>query len=298
MKTRHAISLIGCALAGLLAGCTGKKQEGGGDGLKALVITAIPDEKVSDQEAKFQALKEYLAEELDIPVEFSISSDYKAAVQRFANGEVHLAWFGGLTGVQARDRVAGARAIAQGEADPNFKSYFIAHASTGLTKSDEFPAEGLKDLTFTFGERTTSTSWTWPPRDSRSGSRRPPSRGSPRRAERSGHALAGRPVGPEPGTRSRSRPGFTTTPSTRCPPTPSDRCILAATVPPNAPAVRLTDVARRRRSRELPQDGIGAAPRGGRRAQAPPPPPPGIAFSPERRRRVMVGVLIASNPPR
>lgn len=161
MKRYHAINLMGCAVAALLAGCGGKKDKetGGGDGggAKALVITAIPDEKVSDQEAKFQALKDYLAETLDIPVEFSISNDYKASVQRFANGEVHLAWFGGLTGVQARDRVPGARAIAQGEADPNFKTYFIANASTGLTKSDEFPAEALKDLTFTFGSPSSTS---------------------------------------------------------------------------------------------------------------------------------------------
>lgn len=122
-----------------------------------MVITAIPDEKISDQEAKFQALKDYLADTLDVPVEFSISKDYAGAVKRFENGEVHLVWFGGLTGVQARDRVKGARAIAQGDADPNFKTYFIANASTGLTKSDEFPAEAFKDLTFTFGSPSSTS---------------------------------------------------------------------------------------------------------------------------------------------
>jgi phosphonate transport system substrate-binding protein len=84
-----------------------------------------------------------LAKELDIEVSFSISSSYPAAVERFKNGEVHLAWFGGYTGVQARSAVPGARAIAQGDVDPKYKSYMIANKETGLTKSDEFPS-GLK----------------------------------------------------------------------------------------------------------------------------------------------------------
>ena len=160
IKAGTAPVLAGCMLAGLFAGCgdKGKDNEtGNGEGATALVITAIPDEKVSDQEARFQALITYLAGQLGIRVEFSISKDYAAAVQRFANGEVHMAWFGGLTGVQARDRVEGARAIAQGSADPQFKSYFIANASTGLGRGDEFPAEAIKDLTFTFGSPSSTS---------------------------------------------------------------------------------------------------------------------------------------------
>lgn len=102
-----------------LSSC-GEKEESTKDGEreKALVITAIPDEKVSDQEGNYKALQEYLTKELDIEVKFSISSSYDAAVERFKNGEVHLVWFGGYTGVQARAAVPGARAIAQGDVDP------------------------------------------------------------------------------------------------------------------------------------------------------------------------------------
>lgn len=123
---------------------------------KALVITAIPDEKHSDQEANYEVLRKYLAEKLRVDVRFSISSSYEAAVERFKNGEVHLVWFGGYTGIQARKGVPGSRAIAQGDVDPNYKSYFIAHKSTGLTKSDEFPA-AIKDLTFTFGSKSSTS---------------------------------------------------------------------------------------------------------------------------------------------
>jgi phosphonate transport system substrate-binding protein len=74
----------------------------------------------------------------------------------FKNGDVLLAWYGGLTGVQARSKVKGANAIAQGDADPKYYSYVVAHKDTGLKKSDKFPAE-IANLKFTFGpEQSTS----------------------------------------------------------------------------------------------------------------------------------------------
>ncbi len=120
------------------------------------MITAIPDENVSEQKANFKALESYLEKQLEIDVTFSISSDYSAAVERFKNGEVHLVWFGGLTGVQARKAVPGSRAIAQGDVDPKYKSYMIAHKSTGLTRSEEFPT-AIKDMTFTFGSKSSTS---------------------------------------------------------------------------------------------------------------------------------------------
>ncbi len=115
-----------------------------------LYISAIPDEKITDQKAKFDKLAEYLSGKLGVNAEFVFSKDYADSVTKFKNGEVHLVWFGGLSGVQARMAVEGSQAIAQGKADPQYKSYFIANKETGLTPSDEFPA-AIKDMTFTFG---------------------------------------------------------------------------------------------------------------------------------------------------
>ena len=88
---------------------------------------------------KFGHLARYLESELGVPVEFVPATDYTASVEMFKNGDIQLAWFGGLTGVQARDAVDGARAIAQGDSDPEYYSYFIANAETGLEKSADFP---------------------------------------------------------------------------------------------------------------------------------------------------------------
>lgn len=123
---------------------------------KVLVITAIPDKQSSDQSERYKALTDYLSKELGIKVKYHSSNSYNTSVTSFSQGEVQLAWFGGVTGVQARNNVAGAQAIAQGVVDPKYKSYFIANKDTGLEKSDTFPQE-IANFTFTFGS-TSSTS--------------------------------------------------------------------------------------------------------------------------------------------
>jgi phosphonate transport system substrate-binding protein len=136
----------------LLIGC----GSGDGDAAHVLRFTAIPDQNTTDLAERFAPLATYLSEELDVPVEYVPSRDYQASVEMFRNGDVQLAWFGGLTGVQARHAVEGARAIAQGEDDPEYYSYFIAHESTGLTESDDFPA-AIGDLAFTFGSESSTS---------------------------------------------------------------------------------------------------------------------------------------------
>lgn len=121
-----------------------------------LRFSAIPDQNSTQTTEKLQPLIAYLAETLGVEVEYVPSRDYPASVEMFENGDVQLAWFGGLTGVQARRSVAGARAIAQGESDPQFRSYFIARADTGLAPAETLP-ENLGEFSFTFGSESSTS---------------------------------------------------------------------------------------------------------------------------------------------
>ncbi|TGN37475.1 putative selenate ABC transporter substrate-binding protein [Paracoccus liaowanqingii] len=121
-----------------------------------LYFSAIPDEDETRLAERFGAVAEYLSEELDVPVQFVPVKSYPAAVTAFRNDQVQLAWFGGLSGVQARLVVPGARAIAQGDEDTSFVSYFIAHTDAGLERSDDFP-EAARGLSFTFGAKTSTS---------------------------------------------------------------------------------------------------------------------------------------------
>src|SRR5690554_2810472 len=116
------------------------------------VFTAIPDQDETQLLERFGAVEAYLEEQLDVDVRYIPVKSYAAAVSAFRNSQVQLAWFGGLSGVQARRLVPGSEAIAQGEEDPEFQSYLIANTSTGLEPMDEL-TDDLKGMTFTFGAK-------------------------------------------------------------------------------------------------------------------------------------------------
>lgn len=119
---------------------------------KSFTFTAIPDQDTARLQQRFGKVAAYLSTTLGIEVTYIPVKSYSASVAAFKNNEVQLAWFGGLSGVQARFAVPGAVAIAQGEEDPSFYTYFIAHSSTGLSPSEDFPA-GIAGRTFTFGSK-------------------------------------------------------------------------------------------------------------------------------------------------
>lgn len=119
-------------------------------------FTAIPGEDTSEMIEQFGAVAKHLSAVLGVEFEYVHVSDYGASVEAFKNGDVLLSWFGGLTGVRARMAVPGATAIAQGKVDPEYKSYFIANAKSGLTPSDSFP-EDLATKTFTFGSNSSTS---------------------------------------------------------------------------------------------------------------------------------------------
>ncbi|NNE44829.1 MAG: putative selenate ABC transporter substrate-binding protein [Gemmatimonadetes bacterium] len=135
-----------------VAGCAPPSEEGAA----VLRFSAIPDDNTTELRRKYDPVAAYLSQQLGVPVQYVPAADYGASVEMFKNGDVQLAWFGGLTGVQARQAVPGAHAIAQGVEDPQYYSYFIANPASGLEPSDDFPEE-IADARFTFGS-TKSTS--------------------------------------------------------------------------------------------------------------------------------------------
>lgn len=137
-----------CGTLFIVSACGGQ----GGDAAPTLLIGGIPDQDVAILEERFNGVADHLSEELGLPVAYQPSVDYAAVVTAFANGDIPLAWFGGLTGVQARMETPGARAIAQRPIDTNFHSVFIV--------GEGVRADALVDLaglTFTFGSETSTS---------------------------------------------------------------------------------------------------------------------------------------------
>ena len=117
-----------------------------------LYIGGIPDQDVAVLEERFNKLSQYLTEQTGITVEYLPSADYAAVVTAFRNGDIDLAWYGGLTGVQARLAVDGAVAIVQREADEAFHSVFVAAPDSGIAS-----LENLAGKRFSFGSESSTS---------------------------------------------------------------------------------------------------------------------------------------------
>ena len=136
---RRLIALLTLAVAPLVSAQT-------------FTFTAIPDQDESKLRSRFDQVADYLTGELGVEVKYIPVKSYAASITAFRNNQVQLAWFGGLSGVQARARVSGSEAIAQGYEDQFFKSYIIAHTSTGLDAAASLQ-QAMKGMTFTFGSK-------------------------------------------------------------------------------------------------------------------------------------------------
>jgi len=145
--------VIACVIAAGLVACSGSDDgstKGSADG--PLVIGGIPDQNVSLLEERFGGLADYLSDALGIDVEYRPATSYATLVTAFQNGDVQLAWFGGLTGVQARLATPGAMAIVQRPSDSEFRSVFIAGAGVDVST-----LEDLAGKSFTFGSESSTS---------------------------------------------------------------------------------------------------------------------------------------------
>ncbi len=158
--------LLALALLGTVAACSGGTEAAAPTPSKAappvaakpkvLRFTGIPNDNTTELKAKYTPLADHLSKQLGIKVEYVPSADYNASVDAFKNGDILLCWFGGYTGLQARNAVPGARVIACGKNDKTFHSYFVANKSLGIEKSAEFPM-ALKGRKFTFGSASSTS---------------------------------------------------------------------------------------------------------------------------------------------
>lgn len=146
--------LIGASLLlSALLGC-GRSGVDGND--PVLKVGGIPDQNAARLVRRYEAFAEYLSEELGVSVKYVPSVDYAAVVTAFGQNQIQLAFFGGLTGVQARLQNPGARVIAQRETDAQFHSVFIVDADLPINSIDDLQSLS-QELTITFGSESSTS---------------------------------------------------------------------------------------------------------------------------------------------
>ncbi len=125
---------------------------------ETLRIGAIPDQNPEKLNRLYGLLAKELSQKLNVPVRYIPVSNYPASVSAFRTGGLDLAWFGGLTGVQARLQTPGAVVLAQRDIDAKFRSVFIANTKSGLQPISSI--QGLKTLKgkrFSFGSESSTS---------------------------------------------------------------------------------------------------------------------------------------------
>jgi phosphonate transport system substrate-binding protein len=145
----------------VLASCGGGGGGGGSaSGDEPLRVGLIPNENPEEVEAQYQPLEDYLKKELGREVELSVPTTYNGVVEAMVSGELDLAYFGGLTYVQARQRA---------DVHPLFTE---VNPSTGTTKyrsviivpadSDIEKVEDLEGEDFAFGSVSSTSGSLYP----------------------------------------------------------------------------------------------------------------------------------------
>ena len=160
--TYRLSTLVFVVVAAIALAACGGGGEGGGSasGGEPLQVGLIPNENPEEVEAQYQPLEDYLKKELGREVELSVPTTYNAVVEAMVSGELDLAYFGGLTYVQARQRA---------DVHPLFTE---VNPRTGTTKyrsviivpagSDVKKVEDLEGETFAFGSVSSTSGSLYP----------------------------------------------------------------------------------------------------------------------------------------
>ena len=149
------IAGFGVVSLGLLAACETDDDAGSGGSLR---ISAIPDQDPEKLNRLYGLLATYLAEALNVEVEYVPVTEYSAAVSLFRAGDLDLVWFGGLTGVQASLSTPGSVVVAQRDIDASFRSVFIANTNAGIPSiTDVAGLAAFDGARFTFGSESSTS---------------------------------------------------------------------------------------------------------------------------------------------
>jgi phosphonate transport system substrate-binding protein len=155
---RFSLLVLLFVVAAILSGCGGGGGSASGD--EPLRVGLIPNENPEEVEAQYQPLEDYLKKKLGRPVELSVPTTYNGVVEAMVSGELNLAYFGGLTYVQARQRA---------DVHPLFTE---VNPRTGTTKyrsviivpadSDVRNVEDLRGEDFAFGSVSSTSGSLYP----------------------------------------------------------------------------------------------------------------------------------------
>lgn len=125
-----------------------------------LRVGLIPNQAPDRVRAQYEPFREYLSRKLGQPVETFIATDYAGVVEAMASDKLDIAYFGGLTYVQAELRADIVPIVTEVDRETNSSKYFsaiIVRADSPYQR-----VEDLKGKPFAFGDVSSTSGSLYP----------------------------------------------------------------------------------------------------------------------------------------
>jgi phosphonate transport system substrate-binding protein len=135
-------------------------QPAGGERPATLRVGLVPNQAPDRVKAQYEPFREYLARTLAQPVETFVATDYAGVVEAMASDKLDVAYFGGLTYVQAELRADVKPIVTEIDRETNTSKYYsaiIVRADSPYQK-----IEDLKGKPFAFGDVSSTSGSLYP----------------------------------------------------------------------------------------------------------------------------------------
>lgn len=116
-----------------------------------ITVAVLPDQSKDALQVRHGPLLDYLEDKTSLDIELVIPLDYADLLDQFDAGQIDLAWFGGLTFIQAQHR-SQAAPLAFRDIDLRFTSCYLTSSSESRSTVQEFAGEQ-----FSFGPQLSTS---------------------------------------------------------------------------------------------------------------------------------------------
>lgn len=125
-----------------------------------LKVGLVPNQAPDKIKAQYEPFREYLQQKLNMPVELFVASDYSGVVEAMANDKLDVAYFGGLTYVQAKQRAKIHPIVTEVDAETQTTKYYSLIITP--TDSEINAVKDIKGKTFAFGDISSTSGSLYP----------------------------------------------------------------------------------------------------------------------------------------
>jgi phosphonate transport system substrate-binding protein len=163
MKKKMAliVSII-MSISLLLNGCgqSNNPSPGNQQANQILRVGLVPNQAPDKIKAQYEPFRQYLSNALGMPVELFVATDYAGVVEAMANDKLDVAYFGGLTYVQAKQRAKIHPIVTEIDEETQTSKYYsliIVPSNSPVQSTGD-----LKGKVFAFGDISSTSGSLYP----------------------------------------------------------------------------------------------------------------------------------------